>query len=480
MLRLVLYASFPRVMTPTLNKAACQIIRHDHANFLGEFTVDGYIRLADFHAKFHIPRPDQQELLDMLRSQPRRFRLELDRDRVIWVSPVHNHCSNFEMPRGSLPPLVGHNSPPHARIQTYGRQVQEELQADRQQGMMRRQDANGSTSAGSADDDDHVDEDVSDDEESNSPASVPYAESCVACGERSNNPQQDLCKTCGVFLESTDRLAAYPGKQLAEIDAEEDKKDLSWHELWDEKPANDCSWEYLGTGDNKWKWVKWIKRGNDWDTVDWNGLPDAHPVPLGLADLAKLEIPVPMPAARLLPPHRGPRNGPKRPINFATMEARGREAWRQQQKKGYDVIGPPMEVWHRNKKIICSGVLRRSRDIRVTEKHPDNFFPQRCLRINDEGTCICDPWIVSMDETSARRGIHVIDGPQSFFYPGPSTIAELTATHFCLRNCLFGEENSWDWCYFTYQGHFLDEGFWVPVGITLCVLQCGKPTDAPG
>ena len=99
------------------------------------------------------------------------------------------------------------------------------------------------------------------------------------------------------------------------------------------------------------------------------------------------------------------------------------------------------------------------------------------MRISKEGLLVRDPWTESMDESGGRRGIQVIDGPRSFFYPGPCTIEELTALHACQRRCLFGYNHSWDWCYFTYHGHFLDDTFWVPVGIALCMLACGSTDD---
>ena len=142
-----------------------------------------------------------------------------------------------------------------------------------------------------------------------------------------------------------------------------------------------------------------------------------------------------MPVAKLLPPHRGPKEGERQCIDFSKMGGRGREAWKRQQSTGFDLINPPAEVMRGEEKIQVTGVLRCSPSIRVTEKEPDYFEPKMCFRKYHRGrNCeLLDPWSLSMDKNGARRGIHIIDGPGSFFYPGPCTIEELTAVHMTHR-----------------------------------------------
>ena len=117
---------------PQLNRAACLILRYQHQDFLHEFTADGYIRIEDFLQKFREPKPEREVLMQMLRDNDRRFRLEEDPDKVMWVTPLLREANDFEIPVGLLPPLVGYVTPPHSRIAMYARQVQAEMLAEEQ------------------------------------------------------------------------------------------------------------------------------------------------------------------------------------------------------------------------------------------------------------------------------------------------------------------------------------------------------------
>ena len=144
--------------------------------------------------------------------------------------------------------------------------------------------------------------------------------------------------TCDTLLESALRLPAddriplthsalHSRKQPAEIEAEADKADLSRHEIWSARPGKEYYYHYLNSNDGRWKWIKYNADADlHWYQVDWNGLPTEHPVPFTFADLHELRGLLSMPISRLLPPHRGPRDGPRKAVDFSDMGARGREA----------------------------------------------------------------------------------------------------------------------------------------------------------
>ena len=453
---------------PRLNRLVARILRYYCEDFKlwEQFTCDGYLRLDDLlsYVLVELPQTTKEGLVKMIDGND-RLDIRQDPDKVPWVASVR------DKPNGRLPPLVGYFTPPHARRNSYAQQ----MEAHQREARLAR----------------NVPTRGPDDQEARSAEAGEHATAATdawpwnqweSWGHGRSQTLQ-TCTSCDTFMQWAVELprpeVAHESEKTgillpAESEAVADQKDLSWHQKCS-RPGFDYYWEYTDDEMDNWIWIHWVGDNK----VPWNGLPAGHPVPLTLADLQKL------PALPQVTKFLSPLQGPRFSRDFSKMGARGRMAWRQQQTRGFEVIGPPEDVERNGRTIHVSGVLQRSEQIQVTKRDPDRFAPIVSLFAQDAGPSVSvDPWFPSIDMNGARRGIQVIDGPLVFYYPGPCTVGELAFHHASQRRCLHGYDldatlmdSELDGCYFSYFGHNLDDSFWVPVGVSLCMLP-RTSTDA--